>query len=133
MASAIALSFSLFLTPVFLRLFRRWGWGQVIRTPDAGNNPQHELKRGTPTMGGVIFVGGTTIAYLIGTYAGGNPPTISGFLVLWMMVGFALACCVSCSRVLCVRYRHRQCGVSVCAFGLFSVCRVVIRYVAQAQ
>ena len=55
MASAIALSFSLFLTPVFLRLFRRWGWGQVIRTPDAGNNPQHELKRGTPTMGGVIF------------------------------------------------------------------------------
>ena len=90
MASAIALSFSLFLTPVFLRLFRRWGWGQVIRTPDAGNNPQHELKRGTPTMGGVIFVGGTTIAYLIGTYAGGNPPTISGFLVLWMMVGFAL-------------------------------------------
>lgn len=90
MASAIALSFSLFLTPVFLRLFRRWGWGQVIRTPEAGNNPQHGFKRGTPTMGGVIFVVGTALGYLVGTYAGGTPPTLSGFLVIWMMVGFAL-------------------------------------------
>ncbi|NKF31875.1 phospho-N-acetylmuramoyl-pentapeptide-transferase, partial [Pseudomonas sp. BGM005] len=55
MAAAISLAFTLFLTPVFLRLFRKWGWGQVIRTPEAIENPSHEAKRGTPTMGGVIF------------------------------------------------------------------------------
>lgn len=89
-SAAISLAFTLFLTPVFLRLFRRWGWGQVIRTPDYGNVPKHEAKRGTPSMGGLIFVSGTLVGYFIGTYAGGSPPTISGLLVLWMMVGFAL-------------------------------------------
>ena len=48
-AAAISLAFTLFLTPVFLRLFRRWGWAQVIRTPELGN-PQHHEKRGTVTI-----------------------------------------------------------------------------------
>lgn len=87
-AAAISLAFTLFLTPVFLRLFRRWGWGQVIRTPEDIRNPSHGTKRGTPTMGGTIFIGGTVVGYLVGAYAGNNPPTISGWLVLWMMVGF---------------------------------------------
>ncbi|MBA8816315.1 phospho-N-acetylmuramoyl-pentapeptide-transferase [Microbacterium halimionae] len=87
-AAAISLAFTLFLTPAFLRLFRKWGWGQVIRTPEDGNIPAHEAKRGTPTMGGTIFIAGTIVGYLIGTYVGNNPPTISGILVLWMMVGF---------------------------------------------
>lgn len=91
-AAAISLSFTLFLTPVFLRQFRRWGWGQVIRTPEqAGyNNPQHGAKRGTVTMGGTIFILGTLVGYLVGTFVGGHPPTISGLLVLWMMVGFGV-------------------------------------------
>ena len=87
-AAAISLAFTLFLTPVFLRLFRRWGWGQVIRTPDDIRNPSHGEKRGTPTMGGTIFIAGTIIGYLVGGVAGNNPPTVSGLLVLWMMVGF---------------------------------------------
>ncbi|HWI32147.1 MAG TPA: phospho-N-acetylmuramoyl-pentapeptide-transferase [Microbacterium sp.] len=88
MAAAISLSFTLFLTPVFLRLFRKWGWGQVIRTPEAIENPSHGEKRGTPTMGGTIFIAGTVVGYLVGGYMGNNPPTISGWLVVWMMVGF---------------------------------------------
>lgn len=87
-AAAISLAFTLFLTPVFLRLFRKWGWGQVIRTPEDIRNPNHAAKRGTPTMGGTIFIVGTVVGYLVGAYAGGSPPTISGWLVLWMMVGF---------------------------------------------
>jgi len=89
-AAAISLSFTLFLTPVFLRLFRKWGWGQVIRTPEDIRNPSHHTKRGTPTMGGTIFIAGTIIGYLVGSYTGNNPPTISGLLVLWMMVGFGV-------------------------------------------
>ena len=87
-AAAISLAFTLFLTPVFLRLFRKWGWGQVIRTPDDVHNPSHGEKRGTPTMGGTIFIVGTIVGYLVGAYTGNNPPTISGWLVVWMMVGF---------------------------------------------
>ncbi len=86
-AAAISLAFTLFLTPLFLRMFRRWGWGQVIRTPEDAHNPSHAAKRGTPTMGGVIFILGTIVGYLIGGYTGNNPPTISGLLVIWMMVG----------------------------------------------
>lgn len=86
-AAAISLAFTLFLTPVFLRLFRKWGWGQVIRTPENVHNPSHEAKRGTPTMGGTIFIAGTIVGYLVGAFMGNNPPTISGWLVLWMMVG----------------------------------------------
>ncbi|MEV8268055.1 phospho-N-acetylmuramoyl-pentapeptide-transferase [Microbacterium sp. NPDC076911] len=89
-AAAISMAFTLFLTPVFLRSFRRWGWGQVIRTPESINNPSHHTKRGTPTMGGTIFIAGTIVGYLIGAFTGNNPPTISGLLVLWMMVGFGV-------------------------------------------
>jgi phospho-N-acetylmuramoyl-pentapeptide-transferase len=87
-AAAISLAFTLFLTPAFLRLFRAWGWGQVIRTPENIHNPSHGAKRGTPTMGGTIFIAGTIVGYLVGSFTGNNPPTISGILVLWMMVGF---------------------------------------------
>lgn len=89
-AAAISLAFTLFLTPVFLRLFRSWGWGQVIRTPENVHNPSHGEKRGTPTMGGTIFIAGTILGYLVGCFAGNNPPTISGWLVIWMMVGFGV-------------------------------------------
>jgi len=87
-AAAISLAFTLFLTPVFLRLFRRWGWGQVIRTPDAIENPSHEAKRGTPTMGGVIFILATIVGYFVGVWAGDGVVTVSSLLVIWLMVGF---------------------------------------------
>ncbi|MFN3950314.1 phospho-N-acetylmuramoyl-pentapeptide-transferase [Microbacterium sp.] len=89
-SAAISLAFTLFLTPVFLRWFRKWGWGQVIRTPENVHNPSHGAKRGTPTMGGTIFISGTIVGYFIGSYAGNNPPTISGLLVLWLMLGFGV-------------------------------------------
>jgi len=89
-AAAISFAFTLFLTPVFLRAFRRWGWAQVIRTPDDPRNPSHGAKRGTPTMGGVIFIAGTILGYLVGCFAGNNPPTPSALLVIWLMVGFGV-------------------------------------------
>ena len=89
-AAAVSLAFTLFLTPVFMRLFRKWGWGQVIRTPEDPHNPSHAAKRGTVTMGGTIFIAGSIVGYLVGCYTGNTPPTVSGWLVIWMMVGFGV-------------------------------------------
>ncbi|WP_394280370.1 phospho-N-acetylmuramoyl-pentapeptide-transferase [Microbacterium sp.] len=86
-AATISLAFTLFLTPLFIRLFQRIGWGQVIRTPEDVNNPSHHAKRGTPTMGGIVFILGAIVGYLVGTLTGGTAPTVSGMLVIWMMVG----------------------------------------------
>ena len=89
-AATISLAFTLFLTPLFIRLFEKLGWGQVIRTPEDAHNPSHQAKRGTPTMGGVVFIVGSIVGYVVGTLTGGAPPTISGLLVIWMMVGFGV-------------------------------------------
>ncbi|MDJ1115143.1 phospho-N-acetylmuramoyl-pentapeptide-transferase [Microbacterium dauci] len=89
-AATISLAFTLFLTPLFIRLFQRIGWGQVIRTPEDINNPSHHTKRGTPTMGGIVFILGTVVGFFVGSYAGGTAPTVSGLLVLWMMVGLGI-------------------------------------------
>jgi phospho-N-acetylmuramoyl-pentapeptide-transferase len=87
-AGALSLAFTLFLTPLFIRLFRRLGWGQFIRD----DGPQsHHLKRGTPTMGGIIFILGSLFGYFVATLLVSNePPTPSGLLVLFMMVGLGI-------------------------------------------
>jgi phospho-N-acetylmuramoyl-pentapeptide-transferase len=86
-AGALSLSFTLFLTPLFIRLFTRLGWGQFIR--DDGPKTHH-VKRGTPTMGGIIFILGTLFGYFAATLLIGDGPTASGLLVLFMMVGLGL-------------------------------------------
>lgn len=86
-AGALSLSFTLFLTPLFIRLFTRLGWGQFIRD----DGPQtHHVKRGTPTMGGIIFILGTLFGYFSATLLIGDGPTASGLLVLFMMVGLGI-------------------------------------------
>ena len=60
-AGALSLAFTLFLTPLFIRLFTRLGWGQFIR--DDGPK-SHHVKRGTPTMGGIIFILGSALRLL---------------------------------------------------------------------
>ncbi|WP_394552148.1 phospho-N-acetylmuramoyl-pentapeptide-transferase [Agromyces sp. MMS24-JH15] len=87
-AGALSLAFTLFLTPLFIRLFVKLGWGQFIRD----DGPQsHHVKRGTPTMGGIIFILGTLFGYFTATLLISNePPTASGMLVLLMMVGLGV-------------------------------------------
>jgi len=85
--AGFALAFTLFLTPVFARLARRLGWGQFIRD----DGPQsHHAKRGTPTMGGIVFIVGSCFGYFVGHLVGRYPPTISGLLVLFLMVGLGV-------------------------------------------
>ena len=85
--AAFALAFTLFMTPVFIRLFRRLGWGQFIRD----DGPQsHHTKRGTPTMGGIVIILGAVVGYLLGHLIEQYPPTVSGLLVVVMMTGMGL-------------------------------------------
>lgn len=83
-AGGVALVFTLAMTPVFIRLFQAVGWGQFIRD----DGPQsHHAKRGTPTMGGIVFIVGAGIGYLVGHWVTGVPWTMVGVLVLAMIVG----------------------------------------------
>jgi phospho-N-acetylmuramoyl-pentapeptide-transferase len=90
-AGAFSLAFTLFLTPVFIRLFTRLGWGQFIRDDGvAGGQLQHHTKRGTPTMGGIIFLVGGFLGYLVGHLVSGVPWTMVGVLVFGMAFGLGL-------------------------------------------
>src|SRR4051794_11771200 len=79
--------FTLTLTPLFIRLFNLLGWGQFIRD----DGPQsHHAKRGTPTMGGIVFILGAVTGYFVGHLIPGQRFTLVAFLVMAMMVGMGV-------------------------------------------
>lgn len=87
LSSGISLAFALFLTPVFARLFTRWNWGQFIRE----DGPQsHHVKRGTPTMGGIVFILATLVGYFAGKLIWWIPPTYTALVVLFLFVGLGV-------------------------------------------
>jgi len=87
LSGAFSLAFTLLLTPLFIRLFRRLEWGQFIRD----DGPQtHHTKRGTPTMGGIIVILGSVLGYFFGHLVDQTAPTQSAMLVLLLMVGLGL-------------------------------------------
>jgi len=90
-AGAFSLAFTLFLTPAFIRLFKRLGWGQFIRDDGvAGGQLTHHTKRGTATMGGIVFLVGAFLGYLVGHLVAGVPWTMVGVLVFGMAFGLGL-------------------------------------------
>ena len=82
-AVAIAVTVSILLTPVLIRLYTRQGFGHQIREDGP---PSHETKRGTPSMGGVAILAGIWGGYLGTHLAGlafhGEGMSASGLLVL---------------------------------------------------
>jgi len=83
-AGGFSLGFTLFLTPLFIKLFNKLGWGQFIRD----DGPQsHHSKRGTPTMGGIVFIIGAVLGYFVGHIVADEPFTLVAFLVMFLMVG----------------------------------------------
>jgi phospho-N-acetylmuramoyl-pentapeptide-transferase len=86
-AGAVSMAFTLFLTPAFIWLFRKWNWGQFIR--DDGPK-SHHTKRGTPTMGGVVIILASLIGYFFGKFINGETPTVSALLVILVMVGLGI-------------------------------------------
>ncbi|MDT4989887.1 MAG: phospho-N-acetylmuramoyl-pentapeptide-transferase [Micromonosporaceae bacterium] len=63
-AAFVAFILSILLTPLAIRGFTRMRADQPIR--DEGKVPPHLAKKGTPTMGGVVFILATVIAYIVG-------------------------------------------------------------------
>ena len=80
-AGVVGLITTLLGTPIAIRLFRRRGWGQLIR--EEGPKAHYE-KRGTPTMGGLVILIGAVLGYLIGHVGRGgfSMPEDSGLLAI---------------------------------------------------
>lgn len=83
-AAGFAMVFTLLLTPLFAKGFRRLNLGQFIR---ADTPTTHVTKRGTPSMGGVVFITASVLGYFVGHFFGGGRPSISALLVMLAMVG----------------------------------------------
>ncbi|MCU1414440.1 MAG: phospho-N-acetylmuramoyl-pentapeptide-transferase [Microbacteriaceae bacterium] len=86
-AGGISMVFTLILTPLFARAFKRLKLGQFYR---ADTPTTHIVKRGTPSMGGIVFISAAIVGYFVGHWVGKDPISGSGLLVIGMMVGLAL-------------------------------------------
>ena len=80
MAVVTAVLLSLLLGPGFIRLLRRWSVGQSIR--DVGPE-RHQVKAGTPTMGGVLILFSVLLPTLL--WANLTNPFV------WLAIGVTLA------------------------------------------
>jgi phospho-N-acetylmuramoyl-pentapeptide-transferase len=91
-AVSVAFVFTLLGTPLAIRALVRLKAGQPIRDI---NPIGHAIKRGTPTMGGLIFISGTLFAYIVGhlllktlskNYIVPPGPTMTGLVLLGLFV-----------------------------------------------
>ncbi len=85
-AGAIGLAVTLLGTPLAIRAFTVWGWGQRIREDGPHT---HMEKMGTPTMGGIVILVGLLLAFLAARITSGGP-TVTGLALVIAVVGFGL-------------------------------------------
>jgi phospho-N-acetylmuramoyl-pentapeptide-transferase len=86
-AAFVAFVISIFGTPIAIRYLHRLKFGQEIR---AEGPKHHQAKRGTPTMGGVVFIASTVVAYLVAQIVVGDhrsSPTALTLLGLFVGMG----------------------------------------------
>jgi phospho-N-acetylmuramoyl-pentapeptide-transferase len=86
-AALVALVVSLVGTPFAIKGLRGRGYGQLIR--DDGPTTHH-VKRGTPTMGGLVIILAILLAYIASHLLALRGVTASGLLVLMLMTGLGL-------------------------------------------
>jgi phospho-N-acetylmuramoyl-pentapeptide-transferase len=111
LAAAVGMAITLLGTPVAIRLFRVWGWGQHIRE----DGPRTHLeKMGTPTMGGTVIVVGILAAYLATRFVFATI-TAAGLAVLIATVGLGLVGFVDDF----IKVRHRR------SLGLSKTAKIV--------
>jgi phospho-N-acetylmuramoyl-pentapeptide-transferase len=69
-------------------ILRKRKLGSQVRTGD--HAPAHQGKSGTPIMGGIVIIIASLLGYLIGHVFTGDPMTVSGILVLFLMTGLGV-------------------------------------------
>ena len=85
-AAAVGLAVTLLGTPVAIRAFRLWGWGQRIRE----DGPHTHLEKvGTPTMGGLVILAGLILGYLASRVTA-QRFTVTGLALIFAAVGFGI-------------------------------------------
>lgn len=90
-AGLVSMLVALLGTPLLIRLLRRHGYSQAIReSADGIVYPEHSGKKGTPSMGGLAIVAAVVIGYFFAHTVMMSPPTASGLLALYLMVGLSL-------------------------------------------
>ncbi len=83
----LALVFSLLGTRFAITVLSNHGYGQEIR--DDGPT-SHHTKRGTPTMGGIVIILSSVLAYFLAKLITGSTPSVSAILLLFLFVGLGL-------------------------------------------
>ncbi|MGJ9412010.1 phospho-N-acetylmuramoyl-pentapeptide-transferase [Aeromicrobium sp. CF4.19] len=86
-AGGLALLGTLLGTRVAINVLVQKGYGQLIR--DDGPT-SHHVKRGTPTMGGLVIIVAAVFGYAVAKLATGFPPSISAILLLFLFCGLGL-------------------------------------------
>ena len=87
-AAAISFLLVLIFTPVAIRILRRKSIGQFVRE----DGPKaHIVKKGTPTMGGLVIIAGALIAYAVSHFVGRPTQfTPSGLLAVATIVAMGI-------------------------------------------
>ncbi|RMB59692.1 phospho-N-acetylmuramoyl-pentapeptide-transferase [Tessaracoccus antarcticus] len=79
LAGGLSLIFTLIGTPRLIKFLTARQYGQFIREDGP---KEHLVKRGTPTMGGIVIVAATVLAYFVAHLVRWTEPTLSGVLLL---------------------------------------------------
>jgi len=101
LAAGIALATGLVVTPLFIRWLKVQGIGQQVREelPE-----DHQVKRGTPTMGGLVIVFAAELGYFLAHMRGGAYFSRAG---LFVMVAVAAAALVGAADDW-IKVRHQR-------------------------
>ncbi|MDP3968647.1 MAG: phospho-N-acetylmuramoyl-pentapeptide-transferase [Nocardioides sp.] len=84
LAGGLSLVFTLLGTRVAIGMLVKRGYGQLIR--DDGPTTHH-VKRGTPTMGGLVIILSSVVAYFAAKLLTGTTPSASALLLIFLFVG----------------------------------------------
>jgi phospho-N-acetylmuramoyl-pentapeptide-transferase len=126
LAGFLALLGTLLGTRLAIRVLVKRGYGQLIR--DDGPT-SHHVKRGTPTMGGLVIIASVLLAYAVSHLITWTLPSASGLLVLFLFTGLGVVgflddwIKISKQRSLGLRSKAKIAGQSLVAivFALLSL------------
>lgn len=84
LAGGLSLTISIVGTPLLIRFLTRQHYGQFIREDGPTS---HHVKRGTPTMGGIVILGAAVVAYFLVHLLRWEPLTLTGVLLVGLALG----------------------------------------------